>query len=406
MLERTLAQRDACKRKVRLIITVLWPPIVRPLTKHSDDRWLEDRWTRAPNVKENMSVVPDTGGERVRTESGSRHTRRGHKAKVVLLALAAGVVVAGLIAGTYVLNLSQAFNEKTETIETAFPEESTRPQKVPTAGLQPMNFLLMGSDSRGATEVDAQNGSASDQRSDVMMLVHVPADRKNVYSISLMRDLWVPIPGHGEAKINAALALGGVPLVVQTVEAVFGQRIDHVAMINFDGFKGLTDALGGVEVNSSVAFSGGGFDYTAGVNSLSGEKALAFVRERHSFPDGDYQRVRNQQAFIKGVIAKTMSSGALANPITINNLVNEFSPFVAVDSTLDAAALGQLAIELKDVRPQSISMFTLPTKGIGTSSDGQSIVLTDPTEIKNIVKALVADKLGDYIAGNGYVNGN
>jgi LCP family protein required for cell wall assembly len=333
--------------------------------------------------------------------------RKNRKGRAVLIVVAAMVLVAAVVAGGYIVNLAHSFDSKSEKIQSAFPEESTRPQKMEVkSGPPAKNILLMGSDSRGQNEVDAERGTPSDQRSDVMMLVHIPADRKNVYSISLMRDLWVTIPGHGEAKLNAALALGGVPLVVQTVESIFDQRIDHVAMINFDGFKGLTEALHGVPVTSNIAFSAGPYSYAAGPNMLSGANALAFVRERYAFADGDYQRVRNQQAFIKGVIAKTINAETLSNPITINNLVNVFSPFVAVDKTLDAAALGSLALELQAIRPQDMTMFTLPTRGTGTSADGQSIVLVDPDAIQKISAALAEDKLGDYIAANNFLNGN
>ena len=88
-----------------------------------------------------------------------------------------------------------------------------------------------------------------------MMLVHIPADRKGAYVTSIMRDTWLDIPGHGKAKINAAFAYGGVPLAVQTLEGLLDTRIDHVAAIDFEGFKGLTDALGGVEINNPIAFS-------------------------------------------------------------------------------------------------------------------------------------------------------
>lgn len=326
---------------------------------------------------------------------------------VVLAAAAVILLIAAVVAGGYVFNLANSFDSKSEKIPSAFPDESTRPQKAEAQnGPAAKNILLMGSDSRVQSEVDAEQGAPSDQRSDVMMFVHIPADRKNVYSISLMRDLWVTIPGHGESKLNSALALGGVPLVVQTVEKMFNQRIEHVATINFEGFHGLTEALGGVPVTSSVAFSAGPFTYAAGLNVLSGDKALAFVRERSAFADGDYQRVRNQQAFIKGIIAKTLNADTLSNPITVNNMVDVFSPFLAVDKTLDGAAIANLAVELKDIRPQNMVMFTLPTGGISTSTDGQSIVLVDPAAIQAVSAALARDTLGDYIAANNLQNGN
>ena len=91
-----------------------------------------------------------------------------------------------------------------------------------------------------------------------MMLMHIPENRENVYVMSIMRDTWVDIPGQGEHKINAAMAFGGVPLVVETIEGMFDTRVDHVAIIDFAGFKELTDALGGVEINNPAAFSASG----------------------------------------------------------------------------------------------------------------------------------------------------
>ena len=201
-----------------------------------------------------------------------------------------------------------------------------------------MNILVMGSDSRGATEADAAGGTPTNQRADTLMLMHIPADRKNIYTMSIMRDLWVDIPGHGEAKINSALALGGTPLMVQTIESIFHQRIDHVAMIDFEGFKGLTDALGGVTVNIKVPFTSDRScraSPSPRASTPSTEpQALAFVRERHAYADGDYQRVRNQQEFLRAIIKKSTAGQTLSNPITINNMVGAVSPFVTVDKTL------------------------------------------------------------------------
>lgn len=343
-------------------------------------------------------------------EPGRQNERKSHKGRNVLIGIAAVVLVAALVAGAYVFNLARTYNSGTEKIETAFPAEDTRPEKpAPVNGSAPMNILVMGSDSRGATEVDAVNGTATDQRADTLMLVHLPADRQNVYTISLMRDLWVQIPGHGEAKINAALAMGGVPLMVQTVETIFNQRIDHVAMVDFEGFKGLTDALGGVDVNVTVPFKSTHLDghyFAAGTNTLDGKQALAFVRERYAFADGDYQRVRNQQAFMKGLIAKSIDAKTLTNPVTVNNLVSSLSPFITVDQGLTAATVAGLGLELKDIRQQNMVMFTVPTRGTGTSSDGQSIVLTDPAAMEKIAAAMREDKLGDYVAANNFEKGN
>ncbi|GEB17734.1 transcriptional regulator [Paenarthrobacter aurescens] len=353
----------------------------------------------AANAKEHMTL--SSHAQNPSAEKGSRRQKSAKKtARNVLLGFAAAVLVVGLIAGAYVFNLVQTFNAGSTTIENAFPEESTRPQKAENNTA--MNILVMGSDSRGA-QLEVEANASSDQRADTLMLVHIPADRKEVYSISLMRDLWMDIPGKGESKINSALAYGGVPLMVQTVESLFDQRIDHVAMIDFEGFKGLTDALGGVEVDVRVPFapSSGptaGQVYKAGKHTLDGDQALAFVRERWAFSDGDYQRVKNQQTYLQAVIGKIIARETLTNPVTISNMVSAVSPFVGVDETFDAAAIGNLALSLKDVRAQDTVMFTLPTLGTGTSTDGQSIVLADTAAIADVAAALSTDQLGTYVA--------
>ncbi|TVU62367.1 LytR family transcriptional regulator [Paenarthrobacter nitroguajacolicus] len=346
-------------------------------------------------------------------ESRPRRQKSGKKtARNVLLGFAAAVLVAGLIGGAYIFNLAQTFNSGTTKIETAFPEESTRPQKTePVNGTAAMNILVMGSDTRGSAELDVDTQSSTDQRADTLMLVHIPADRKNVYAVSLMRDLWVDIPGKGQSKINSALAQGGVPLMVQTVESLFQQRIDHVAMVDFEGFKGLTDALGGVEVDIKIPFSPAkgpmkGHYYEAGKQTLNGDEALAFVRERYSFSDGDYQRVRNQQAYMKAIISKTIARETLTNPVTVNSMVSAVSPFISVDKGFDAAAIGSLALGMKDLRANDTVMFTLPTLGTGTSADGQSIVVPDTTAINEIATALSKDQLGAYVTAHALEKGN
>ncbi|MGX5714965.1 LCP family protein [Arthrobacter sp. MAHUQ-56] len=371
------------------------------------------------------------------SRAGEPVPRRRHPLRTALLVLAGIVALVTAAAGAYLFNLGQTFDSQAKIIENPFPPESSRPQpgsqwpageaagqapdtpgNVPAAGpaaggsagtaAGSMNILVMGSDSRGATADEAVSGSSSNQRADTLMLVHVPADRSKIFAISLMRDLWVDIPGNGRAKINAALAYGGVPLMVQTVESLFNQRIDHVAMIDFEGFVGLTDALGGVEVNIKQPFVSAhdGFNFKQGPKVLDGRHALEFVRERYAFSDGDYQRVRNQQAFVKALFAKNLSAETLLNPVKVHNVVSSMAPYISVDRGLNAAALAGLAVELRDVRAGDMEMFTLPTLGVGTSADGQSIVLPNYAAIRDIGQALAGDSLDTYVASKGLPDGH
>jgi LCP family protein required for cell wall assembly len=259
-----------------------------------------------------------------------------------------------------------------------------------------MNILLMGSDSRAdATSID--EAGPSDQRTDTMMLMHVDADRKNVYVMSIMRDLWVPIPGHGEAKINAAFAYGGAPLTVQTVEQLLQTRIDHVAIIDFEGFKGMTDALGGVDVFSQKGFTARGTTIVEGLNHLEGDDALNFVRERYSFTDGDYTRVKNQQAFMTAIVDKVISRDTLTDPAKISSFVGSVSEYLSVDDTLDAGTLANLGVSLRGVTKSDIKFFTVPTSGTGRSADGQSIVNLNTEALPRLQEALRDDTMESFL---------
>ncbi|GAA3670382.1 LCP family protein [Arthrobacter ginkgonis] len=324
--------------------------------------------------------------------------RRRRPVRIILFSALGIVLVAGLVAGTYLTSLANMFNGKTQQIAQAFPSEQTRPVKDPDDGS--MNILLLGADN-GTPKASAQTqaAGATEQRADTMMLLHIPEDRSGMYVMSIMRDTWVDIPGYGEHKINAAMTLGGTPLVVQTLEGLFDTKIDHVAMIDFEGFRDLTTALGGIQVKNDFAFTAHDTDYfyPVGKLTLEGDRALRFVRERKSFIDGDYQRVRNQQKFIKAIMAKFLTAETLTNPTTIYEVIDKVSPYLSFDATFDAATAAGLGLQLKDMRTSDVELFTLPTAGIGTSLDGQSIVLKDDAAIADIGAALKADTMAAWV---------
>ena len=323
---------------------------------------------------------------------------------MILLGAVSLVLIALLVAGGYLLSLARSFDSGTTKLTDAFPEETLRPEKAETAK-DATNILLLGSDTRATNQGGEEFAELPDGgRSDTMMLVHIPANREGVYVTSIMRDTWLDIPGHGKAKINAAFALGGVPLTVQTLEGLLDTRIDHVASIDFEGFKGLTNALGGVEINNPIAFKqnlANGYAFPKGVQTLDGEEALAFVRERYAFTDGDYQRVRNQQLFVKAIMSTMMSKETLTDPGKISETVKEFAPYVAVDETLDAMKVATLGSSMANVRSSDMTFFTLPNNGTGRSADGQSIVIPDMAVVSEFAEALKQDNVGQFIEGNG-----
>lgn len=326
--------------------------------------------------------------------------RRGRKAIFIIMASMVVLVGGALVAALMYLNsLGDAYDDQVQTFEPeeTFPEESERPPKEEDD--DSLNVLLLGADSGGGSGEDEELPTVpGGARSDTMMLVHVPGDRESMQVMSIMRDTWVPVPGHGEAKINAALTLGGIPLTVQTVESLLDVRIDHVASIDLAGFQGLVGAMGGVTVDSPEAFeSRAGYSFSAGEQHLDAEQAMAFVRERRAFGDGDYTRVRNQQVFIRGVLDGVLSPSTLTNPGRVHEMVETFSPYMVVDHELDSGTVGSLGWELRNVGEGGIDMLTMPNLGLGTSADGQSIVIHDAEAAAEIGGALRDDEFQEYV---------
>ncbi len=260
------------------------------------------------------------------------------------------------------------------------------------------DILLMGSDSRAGT---AEAATVTGQRADTLMLLHIPAGGGDPYLISIMRDTWVNIPGYGSAKINAGLNYGGVDVQIATIEQLLDIRIDHVAEIDFSGFKSMTDALGGVDVNVPLSFQADGKSYTAGQQHMNGDEALTFVRQRYAFEDGDYQRVRNQRAYMDGVLGTIKSQGAFKNATNFKNVVESIAPYVTVDSGLDSGAIVSMAAPYLSSGGPNLHMLTLPNAGTGWSVDGQSIVVLDSAATEDLSNALKNEDMAGYVSQYG-----
>ncbi|WP_314708377.1 LCP family protein [Rothia mucilaginosa] len=259
------------------------------------------------------------------------------------------------------------------------------------------NILLLGSDTRSGSEAAQVSGS----RADSIMLAHIPADGKGVYLVSIMRDTWVNIPGYGAAKINAALNYGGISLQVATVENLLGIKIDHVAEIEFEGFKALVNSVNGVDVQVPFDFDINAWSFKQGMQHMDGGAALAFVRARYPFADGDYQRVRNQRAFLRGLYSTMKSKGALDNVGSSQPAVASIAGYMRVDSGLNAAQIAQIAAPVLTSGDTTMRMTTLPNAGPGWSYDGQSIVIVNQAANANLSYALQHDSMDQFMATYG-----
>jgi LCP family protein required for cell wall assembly len=310
---------------------------------------------------------------------------------VIVLAVLAGVGV--LSSYLWVKNVDDGL-KRTDP----FADVAGRPQKLVDGTL---NILLLGSDSR---DPSAPVSQASQWRTDTIMVMHIPADHKEAYLISLPRDLWVHIPkskdgqsGNTNAKINAAYAWGGTPLMVQTVEEYTGVRMDHVVLIDFAGFVKVTDALGGVDMNVDRTITSIFKPYRTfkqGPNHFNGTEALDYVRQRYQFPDGDFSRVRHQQQFLKALLDKAVSAGTLANVSAFKDFVSSSAAALTVDKDFSLFDLGW---QFRSLRSQNLNFMVSPNKGSGTMN-GESVVLSDKPKALALYDAVGKDTLGTYLA--------
>ena len=247
----------------------------------------------------------------------------------------------------------------------------------PSSG--PLNILIAGVDVRaGLTrrqELRLHVGSAISDNSDTLMLVHIPANHSYVQVVSLPRDSWVPIPGHGMNKINAAFGLGGPRLMVRTVAAATGLTINDYVEVNFLGFVKVINAVGGVNICLPFAVddSDSGLHLSAGVHHVDGVTALEFARDRHSFAASDLARINDQQQLLATLLSQTASAGTLSNPFKLQRLLSSVTAAIKVDQGFN---IFSLASQLRGIRPADVAFSTVPLGNLNYQTPtGQLAVL-------------------------------
>src|SRR5664280_2157621 len=328
-------------------------------------------------------------------------TPRTHRTRRIIVSVVLVLLV--LTVGTGVvywalLNHTVTTNVKHEALLPTPSADETTPPDISSADSQPvesplakgaLNVLLIGSD--GQTSV-------ADGRSDVIILVHVSADRQKVYLVHFPRDMYVDVPGHGKDKINAAYAYGGPQLLIRTLRNLVDVPIDHAAVIGFEGFKAMTDAVGGVDVYAEEASTEGGTIHV-GMNHLDGEEALNFVRERYQLTEGDISRGRREQAFVKALMLKVLSKQTLTNPVRFGELVGAVARNLTVDNALSIADIYSQALAMKNLRSEDIVFVTAPFTGFGRSPKGASIDIVDVAKMAQLSIALRTDDMSSIALG-------
>ena len=205
--------------------------------------------------------------------------------------------------------------------------EDTTPTGKRPADADGHTYLLVGSDSRaGLTAAERKalgvGGDAAGRRTDSIILVHTPSGSGKPVLISIPRDSYLPIPGHGRNKVNAAFAIGGPKLLAKTLEQATGLPIDGYVEIGFGGFAGVVDSLGGVEVcvKRDIKDNKAHIDLKKGCQTLDGKNALGYVRARYSDPKGDLGRAERQRQFLGAIMKKAATPGHRAHPVALVGL--------------------------------------------------------------------------------------
>jgi LCP family protein required for cell wall assembly len=303
---------------------------------------------------------------------------RGLRRFLVALGVLLAVLVAVVGGGLWYFTDRYAGNiDRIGGVFDDLDEESRQAPATPaeTAGAAPITFLLVGTDSRGS----ADEGIAEGGRSDAIVIARFSGDRQHARLVSIPRDSWVDIPGHGTDKINAAYAYGGPWLLVQTVEQVTGVRIDHYAAIDFEGITQVTDEVGGAEVIVAETTSNGPYTFEAGVDRLDGDEARWYLGQRHGLDGGDFERMRRQQQFLEAVFSQLFASGTFSDPRRRDAAQLAVTDAVAVDDSLGDAELVGLAYSLRGLRPEAVDSFTAPVLGTGTERAASVVYLDEVT---------------------------
>ncbi|HVF31741.1 MAG TPA: LCP family protein [Acidimicrobiales bacterium] len=271
---------------------------------------------------------------------------------------------------------------------------------------EPMNVLVVGSDTREGVEAAGTDNfggtrAVQGQRSDTIILLRVDPKNERAAMLSIPRDLFVPIAGTGRSnRINTAFEAGEDRLI-QTVAEALGVPIDHYVQVDFNGFRGIVGAVGGVQIYSDARARDTvtGLDIpNPGCITLDGDQALAYVRSRQyqyfengkwrTDPTGDLGRIQRQQDFVRRVLKKANEKARGLNFPAISRLVDTGVKNVQIDKGFGPGEIAQLANRFKSLDPDAVQMLTIPT--VPANVGGASVLRMKQPEAQQVIDTFLA----------------
>ncbi len=335
-----------------------------------------------------------TGSSAMTASAGGRHRRRRIARVLSWVAVATSMsVLAVAVLGFVIINHYNGKINRLTGVLARLPGVE-QPAAAPHGA---ENYLLVGSDSRIGKNGTGTQGKGADfvvgQRSDTVILVHLYGGSDQVQLVSFPRDSYVEIPAFTDPKtravhkahhdkLNAAFSEGGPELLIATLQKLTGMRVDHYLQIDFIGFKGMVNALGGVDVCLAKAAKDhdANIDLSAGKHHINGDVALSFVRQRKGLPNGDIDRIKRQQEFIGSLVRKVLSAGTLLNPFKLSGFLNIATSSLQVDENLSTNDLKNLALRLRGFSAGGVLFSTVNIADIGGRVNGADVVLLDATK--------------------------
>jgi len=300
---------------------------------------------------------------------------RGRRTHTVSKVLLSSVLVLGMVTGLGVTFLYRHLNGNLNVEDLGAQLGTDRPEEVEVEGPKdPINILVMGSDSRDGAGNNIDGLTGGGERSDTTIMIHLSADRQNAYGVSIPRDSLVDrpecydedgdtIPGATSAMWNEAFSVGGPACTIRQFEQLTDIRINNYVVVDFQGFQDMVDAIDGVEVcvPQDIDDREHGIVIKAGTREITGKEALAYVRVRHvEGTDGsDLGRITRQQAFVAAMANKVMSGNTLARPDKLIPFLNAATKSLTTDIE-NIGRMARIGVEFKDTGLKRIQFITVP----------------------------------------------